>query len=118
MPSTPINELLQRPIAWKSWQTDSTVRRLLSSLQANIVKGHGREHTRNLFWSFQGADHHELRAAVRRLAKSMPSALDQLQATETFKATGQSGGPIHCFFLRPGGYAALDATGKAPTDTV
>jgi hypothetical protein len=42
MPSTPVIELLKRPISWKSWQTDSTVRRLLNSLQANIVKGHGR----------------------------------------------------------------------------
>ena len=116
MASTPINELLKRPIAWKSWQADLTVRHLLNSLQANIVKGHGREHTRNMFWSFQGADHQELRAAVRRLARSMPSALDQLQAAETFKATGQSGGPVLCFFLRPGGYAALHAAGKAPTD--
>ena len=114
MRSTPIDELLKRPIAWKSWQSDRTVRQLLASLQANIVKGHGREHTRNLFWNFQNADQAALRATVRRIARAMPSALDQLQATETFKATGRSGGPVVCFFLRPGGYAALGVTDKAP----
>lgn len=115
MAATPINELLKRPIAWRTWQTDHTVRRLLASLQANIVKGHGREHTRNMFWSFQGADQQALRAVVRRIGRLMPSALDQLQAAETFKATGQSGGPVLCFFLRPSGYAALGAADKAPS---
>lgn len=116
MNPTPIDELLKRPIAWKSWHMDPTVRRLLSSLQANIVKGHGREHTRNLFWSFQGADQQELRAAVRRIGRVMPSALDQLDAAEIFKTTGQSGGPVLCFFLRPSGYAALGAADKAPAN--
>lgn len=116
MKPTQIDELLKRPIAWKSWHTDPTARRLLSSLQANIVKGHGREHTRNLFWNFQGANQPELRATVRRIGRTMPSALDQLQATETFKATGLSGGPVLCFFLRPNGYAALGAADKAPAN--
>ena len=115
MASTPINELLQRPIVWKSWQWDPTVRHLLNSLQANILKGHGREHTRNLFWSFENADQQALRAVVRRIGRAMPSALDQLQAAEKFKATGESGGPVLCFFLRPGGYAALDAADRAPS---
>jgi deferrochelatase/peroxidase EfeB len=114
MPTTPINELLKRPIAWKSWAADATVRRLLSGMQANIVKGHGREHTRNLFWSFQGADPNDLRAVVRRIGRNMPSALDQLQAAERFKETGVSGGPVLCFFLRPGGYAVLQAEAAAP----
>lgn len=56
MRSTPITELLKRPIAWRSWQSDRTVRHLLASLQVNVVKGHGREYTRNLFWSFESAD--------------------------------------------------------------
>jgi len=116
MASTPIKELLKRPIVWKSWQWDGTVRRLLNSLQANILKGHGREHTRNLFWSFGNADPQALRAVVRRIGRAMPSALDQLQAAESFKATGESGGPVLCFFLRPGGYAALDSADKAPTN--
>ena len=64
MPATPIAELLKRPIVWKSWQSDLTVRRLLNSLQANIVKGHGREHTRNMFWDFQSADQHALRSTI------------------------------------------------------
>lgn len=114
MISTPVNVLLQRPIAWKTWQVDQTVRRLLRALQPNIVKGHGREHTRNLFWSFQGADQPALRAVLRRIARSTPSALDQLQAAEAFKVTGQSGGPVLCLFLRPSGYAALGAADKAP----
>jgi Dyp-type peroxidase family len=118
MASTPIADLLKRPIAWKRWQIDRTVRRLLTSLQANIVKGHGRDHTVNMFWSFQGADTSRLRSVIRHLGASMPSALEQLQATESFKATGQSGGPVLCFFLRPGGYTALGAADKSPTDEI
>ena len=117
MPATPIAELLKRPIVWKSWQSDSTVRRLLNSLQANIVKGHGREHTRNMFWDFQSADQHALRSTIRRLGRAIPSALRQLEAAENFKATGETGGPVLCFFLRPSGYAALNAANMAPTNT-
>jgi deferrochelatase/peroxidase EfeB len=69
-----------------------------------------------MFWSFQGANQQALRAAVRRIGRAMPSALDQLQAAEAFKATGETGGPVLCFFLRPTGYAALDAADNAPTD--
>lgn len=114
MNTTPVQDVLLQPIAWKSYRSDRTVRRLLSGLQANIVKGHGREDTRHLFFSFQGADREALRAVVRRLARNMPSALDQLEATEAYKAHGRSGGPILCFFLRPSGYAALGAADKAP----
>lgn len=114
MQATPIDKLLESPIIWKNWSVDSTVRRVLGSLQANIVKGHGREHTHNLFWSFAGADGEKLRAAVRRIGRAMPSALDQLQAAEHFKKTGESGGPVLCLFLRPGGYIALGAADCAP----
>lgn len=114
MQATPIGKLLESPIIWKNWSVDATVRRVLGSLQANIVKGHGREHTRNLFWSFAGTDGEKLRSVVRRIGREMPSALDQLQAAEHFKKTGESGGPVLCLFLRPGGYAALGAAESAP----
>lgn len=105
---------MDSPIIWKNWSVDATVRRVLGSLQANVVKGHGREHTHNLFWSFAGADGERLRAVVRRIGREMPSALDQLQAAEHFKRTGESGGPVLCLFLRPGGYVALGAPDSMP----
>ena len=114
MQATPIDKLLRSPIIWKNWSVDSTVRKVLGSLQANILKGHGREHTRNLFWRFAGADRAALCAVVRRIGRDMPSALDQLQAAEHFRKTGESGGPVLCLFLRPGGYAALGAADSAP----
>lgn len=114
MQATPIDTLLKSPIIWKNWSVDATVRRVLGSLQSNILKGHGREHTRNLFWGFAGADGEKLRAVVRRIGREMPSALDQLQAAEHFKKTGESGGPVLCLFLRPGGYTALGAEDCAP----
>jgi Dyp-type peroxidase family len=115
MQPTPIDDLLAKPIIWKNWSVDSNVRKVLSGLQANILKGHGREHTRNLFWNLQGADTDALRTVVRRLGRAMPSALDQLQAAEQFKRTGESGGPVICLFLRPGGYAALGAADLSPS---
>lgn len=114
MQASSIDKLLKSPIIWKNWSVDSTVRRVLGSLQANIVKGHGREHTHNLFWTFAGADRESLRAVVRRIGREMPSALDQLQAAEHFKKTGESGGPVICLLLRPGGYAALGAPESSP----
>lgn len=114
MVSSDIHELLKHPIAWENWQSDTTTRRLLRGLQANILKGHGREHTRNIFLSFVSADTPALCTVIRRLGRSMPSALDQLQASERFKLTGESGGPVLCFFLRPSGYAALGVPGSAP----
>ncbi|HEY0124438.1 MAG TPA: Dyp-type peroxidase [Rhizobium sp.] len=116
MPNS-VENVLSKPIAWKNWHHDATVRQLLRSMQANILKGHGREHTRNIFLSFAGAKTDALKAVVRRIGREMPSALDQLEAAEHFKATGQSGGPVICFFLRPGGYLALGASAMQPTDT-
>lgn len=117
MVATPLPELLKRPIVWKNEAIDPTVRRVLHSLQANIFKGHGREHTQNLFWSFENADMGELRSVVRRIGRRMPSALEQLESAERFKATGQSGGPVICFMLRPGGYEALGAANRMPQDS-
>ena len=46
MPVTPAQ--LETPINW----TDPAFSKVLANLQGNILKGHGRDHTRNLFLSF------------------------------------------------------------------
>ena len=41
---------LAAPLAWKTATPDESA--MLADLQANILKGHGRNHTANLFLRF------------------------------------------------------------------
>lgn len=111
--ATPVEALLDRPIAWKSAERDETVAALLGDLQANILKGHGREHTRHAFLSFAGADATQLRRVLRKLGETMPSARHQLEETEKFKLYGTPGSVVTCFFLTARGYEKLGIAAPA-----
>ena len=81
---------------------------MLRALQGNILKGHGRSATVNIFFKINPAKKHEMRAALREVANyHATSAYQQLLETENFHATGQSGGPFVSVFLSATGYAAL-----------
>ena len=95
----------------------STFAKMLSTLQGNILKGHGRDNTRNLFLKFDPARKAEARAALRALAPHVTSAGEQLRQVARFKATGMSGGTTLFIFLSAKGYAALGiALAKTPSD--
>ena len=112
-----IDQLLAAPIAWRAFQGNAPLKAVLEDLQANILKGHGRDHTRHLFLRFTPSHAGQIRHLVGELAEAMPSALQQLVGTDRYRRTGVSGGPMLCFFLSASGYEALGiAAGKQPGD--
>ena len=91
---------------------------MLRALQGNILKGHGRPATINIFFQIDAAKKHQMRAALREIANYHAiSAYQQLIETDNFHATGHSGSPFVSVFLSATGYATLGvAAGATPTD--
>ncbi len=115
MPS--LKDLLDRPVVWKDWDQDQDLLAFLADLQANILKGHGRDFTANVFLSFAGMKPGAIRSLLEKLSYLTTSALDQLRSAEAFKLTGVSGGRIVCVFLSRGAYEKLEApAGQTPAD--
>ena len=109
----PIN--LAEPLAWKKATADEL--KMLQALQGNILKGHGREHTANIFFQLDPAKPLESRRMLRDLANyHLTSAYRQLLDTEQFKCDGKSGGPFTALALSFKGYQALGLAAKAPAD--
>ncbi len=109
---------LTRPLAWT--QADAQELLLLQNLQGNILKGHGRERTTNIFFRF-GPDVPASRQALRDIAvQHVTDALTQLEAAETRNqalAADQppvDGGTFGAAFLSTHGYAALGIPFEAP----
>ncbi|MEY4806447.1 MAG: hypothetical protein RLZZ206_836 [Cyanobacteriota bacterium] len=71
----------------------------LANLQANILKGHGRDHVALLFLEIVDID--KARDFVRNFQVS--DALTQLRQTQAFKQTGQSGDDVQLLFLSQAG---------------
>jgi len=96
-------EILAKPLNWR----DPAVAPVLERLQGNILKGHGRDHTSNLFLRFDTARRDEARSALRRLGGHLTSAMAQLTATDAFKQLGVSGGTGLFLMISAAGYRAL-----------
>jgi Dyp-type peroxidase family len=104
---------LSKPIDW----TKSSLSGLLSDLQANILKGHGRDATKNIFLQFDSMHVNAAKKFVNDIGKEVTSALIQLQGTANFKSTGVLAGPIVLFFLTAKGFQALGLpASKTPSD--
>lgn len=108
---------------------DADGKALLADLQGNILKGHGREHTANIFLRFDPAQAASVRAWIRGLVKHVTSSEKQFQATARRKAAIKKAQkantqakiphspPVVFFFLSASGYDALGIpTGKRPAD--
>lgn len=106
---------LDRPLAWT--KATHAELQLLDSLQGNILKGHGRPFTANIFFRIDPAKAREARRALRDLANyQLTSAHRQLLETQHFKQTGEAGGPFVHLALSFTGYQALGLNAMAPTD--
>jgi Dyp-type peroxidase family len=103
---------LNAPLTWKS--ADPSVAALLDNLQANILKGHGRNHTVNLFLSFDADKKDRIKAAIRQLSGQLKTAKQQLIEAEEFKASKKDGGTVRCFFMTFAGYKELGLEAIAP----
>jgi Dyp-type peroxidase family len=97
---------LDAPLAWKQANEDEIA--LLQDLQGNILKGHGRNHTQNLFLNFQNPD--EGKAFFKSLAPSIKSTHQQLMDAEAYRTYHQDAGVFISVFLSASGYAALEIT--------
>jgi Dyp-type peroxidase family len=103
---------LTKPLSWKNATHDE--QRMLRALQGNILKGHGRPATVNIFFKIDAAKKHQMRAALRAIATyHAVSAYQQLVETDTFQTSGKSGSPFVSVFLSATGYAALGVPNAA-----
>ena len=104
---------LNKPLAWKKASTEE--QKMLQCLQGNILKGHGRDETINIFFKIDKSKKLEMRRALRELANyHLTSADSQLRDTERFHQDGKAGPTFVAAFLSASGYAALGAADKAP----
>jgi Dyp-type peroxidase family len=88
---------------------------MLSDLQGNILKSHGRDHAAHLFLHFDQL--HKARACLGRLAEIVKSAASQLNEAKAFRETGKSAGRFVSLLLSAAGYAALGVPAhKIPAD--
>jgi len=97
---------LDAPIDWR----DPALWPILSDLQGNILKGHGRDHTLNIFLRFDPARVADVRRAIRSLAANVTSALTQLRETSVFRIIGRSGGTAVYLAMSAAGYRAIGLT--------
>ncbi len=109
------------PFSWK----DPVFRPLLERLQGNILKGHGRDHTQNVFFTIAGGKADAARAVLKMIATQyVTSALKQLSETEDFKEARALGeekefksDPFVSVMLTEPGYRHLNvAAAGIPTD--
>ena len=113
---------LSRTLSWtRALQAlaadDAATLAMLSDLQGNILKGHGRDHTANVFLTFKSgaAAAERARAFLREMGEQLPSALDQLTGAQIFKASGEDAGTFVAAFLSAAGYNALGLQDLLPT---
>ncbi len=96
---------LDAPLRWKA--ANSKEQKMLRNLQGNILKGHGRDNTWNVFFTF-GTSTRASRRLLRQLGNGfVTDAYKQLLAADAFKTNGTDGGAFCAAFLSAKGYAAL-----------
>lgn len=103
----PLN--LAAPLRWKSANFDEL--KALRGLQGNILKGHGRSNTWNIFFQLGTGSPAAIAAskqALREIANyHVTDAHAQLLANEAFKANHTDGGTFCALALSAKGYQAL-----------
>src|SRR5207245_1731641 len=80
---------------------------MLTNLQGNILKAHGRKESDHLFLRFTG-DRTAVRAWTRAFARDeVTSAKEQLDEAQAFRTSGARGSIFAAIGLSASGYAAL-----------
>jgi Dyp-type peroxidase family len=115
----PLN--LDQPLSWKNAHAATSPDAaaelaMLNDLQGNILKGHGRDYTSNLFVSFDRSKQSAARQFVRSVGGDVNAALDQFLKAEAFRKSGVSGGTFIAFMLTSKGYDALGRLDAKPAN--
>jgi Dyp-type peroxidase family len=109
-------DYLNSPLCWEQANADEL--EMLNDLQGNILKGHGRNHTQNLFFTLDPQHTDQGRGFLRVLADYIKSAHQQLIDARDYRNSKQDAGVFISVFLSAAGYRALGITGdKIPSDT-
>ena len=104
---------LTKPLAWKKASAEE--QKMLQCLQGNILKGHGRDETINIFFKIDKTKKVEMKRALRELANyHLTSADCQLRETDRFQQGGKPGQTFVAAFISASGYTALGAAAQAP----
>jgi Dyp-type peroxidase family len=100
----PFIDELSQPISTNTHNHE--IQSFLGALQGNILKGHGRHHTANIFCKFPAGKVANAKAFLKGLATSnmVRSAKAQLADAQAFKAARAAGDPP---LVTPAFYAAL-----------
>jgi len=98
-----LKDLLKAPLD----KTEPDAQTFMERIQGNILKGHDRYHTAQLFVRF-GADIGAARAWIAgSMSRRLVSAKQQMGQSEAWRKTGGSGEPFFVFFLSHQGYLTL-----------
>jgi Dyp-type peroxidase family len=104
---------LSKPLKWQDATHEE--QQMLRALQGNILKGHGRPETTNVFFRFNAAKAQESRRALREIGNfHVTSAYEQLLDTQRFQDGGPSGKTFVAVFLAFAGYGAIGRQASAP----
>ena len=104
---------LKKPLSWRNAKHEE--QQMLQALQGNILKGHGRPETTNIFFAFKDGKPHAWRRALREVAVfHVTSAHQQLLETAAFQECGKSGATFVASFLSHKGYEAIERSAAAP----
>ncbi len=104
---------LSKPLAWQSASHEE--QQMLRDLQGNILKGHGRPETSNVFFKLDPTKAQASRRALREIANfHVTSAYEQLLETQRFHANGASGDTFVAAMLSFSGYVAIGRQASAP----
>jgi len=98
-------------------QNDTVNDALLSALQGNILKGHGRDRTANIFLEFHPDQIKAARIWIAEFADTMvTSAKEQLAQNERFKRHKVSGGLFAGLYISAAGYQFLQVAPELQPD--
>ncbi|MBS9389642.1 MAG: Dyp-type peroxidase [Dolichospermum sp. WA123] len=81
---------------------------LLSDLQGNILRGHGRDHTVNLFLQFKPNQVQQLKAWIKVFAEKITSAQKQATEAQLYRTQKIAGDLFVNFFITRKGYEYLE----------
>ncbi len=86
---------------------DSKYQNLITQLQGNILKSHGRDHSAHIFLRFKG-DAQAAKAWIQNFARQrLTTAQQQFEETARFRKTGEPGQLFVGMFLSATGYQQL-----------